>query len=117
MSARPVPVLPLTPAAEIALKRPVRIALVGPDGVGKSTAIGILKRWCEAEQPHVTFLVRQWRPSLLPDLGVFIGKASQPVAKMPPRRKPGRFHLVRLFYYFLDFLIGSWWKDRIRPPS
>ena len=123
MSAQHVPALGSSvaksayPVGELACKRPLRIALVGPDGVGKSTAIGILQQWFHEELPQVSFEVRQWRPSLLPDLGVFIGKPSTPVKKTPPRRKPGHFHLVRLFYYFLDFLIGAWWKDRVRAPA
>lgn len=123
MSAQHVPALaphaenPGYPLGNLALKRPVRLALVGPDGVGKSTAIGLLQRWFAEQVPELSFEVRQWRPSLLPDLGVFIGKPSKPASKTPPRRKPGRFHLVRLFYYFLDFLIGSWWKDRVRSPA
>lgn len=123
MSLHDVPVLksalvqPGYSLAELVPKRAVRIALVGPDGVGKSTAIGLLKQWFQEELPQVTFVARRWRPALLPDLGVFIGKPSQPVTKTVPRRQPGRFHFVRLLYYFLDFLIGSWWKDRIRTPA
>src|SRR5438105_11615929 len=115
MSARPevalrAPVIAHS-TAQLVPKRPVRIAVVGPDGVGKSSAISELKRWFHKELPQVAFEVRQWRPNLLPDLGVFAGKSSKPATKTPPRRTPGRFHLVRLVYYWLDFLIGSWWKD------
>lgn len=107
----------LYPIGELTPIRPVRIALVGPDGVGKSTTISALEDWFREALPRVAFEVRQWRPNLLPDLGAFLGKPSAPGEKTPPRRKAGRFQLVRLCYYFLDFLIGSWWKDRLRAPA
>ena len=97
--------------------QPVRIALVGPDGVGKSTAIAALEAWFREELPRVSFEVRHWRPELLPDLGAYLGKPSTPGKKTPPRREAGRFQFIRLFYYFLDFLIGSWWKDRVNAPA
>ncbi len=105
------------PIAELTPVQPVRIAIVGPDGVGKSTAIAALRDWFCAELPQVSFDLRQWRPGLLPDLGAYLGKPSTPGQKTPPRRKAGPFQLVRLCYYFLDFLIGSWWKDRVRAPA
>ncbi|MGI8744313.1 MAG: hypothetical protein ACR2NN_17410 [Bryobacteraceae bacterium] len=105
------------PAPGLAPRRPVRVALVGPDGVGKSTTIAALKEWFREELPNVSFVTRQWRPSLLPDLGAYLGKPSAAGRKTPPRREAGRFHAIRVFYYFLDFLIGSWWKDKLRSPA
>ena len=105
------------PIAELTPGQPVRVALVGPDGVGKSTAISLLEEWFRKELPRVSFEVRHWRPELLPDLGAYLGKPATPGQKTPPRRKAGRFQLVRLIYYFVDFLIGSWWKDRVKAPA
>ena len=105
------------PIGDLTPVQPVRIALVGPDGVGKSTAISLLEDWFRQGLPKVSFEVRHWRPELLPDLGFYLGKPATPGQKTPPRRKAGRFQLIRLFYYFLDFLIGSWWKDRVKAPT
>ncbi len=104
--------------ARLAPARPVRIALVGPDGVGKSTAIEAVQEWFQANVPEVSVEVRQWRPGLLPDLGRFLGKPPQPQGKNPPRRTSGRFHWLRIFYYLTDFVVGTWWKDFLRAaPS
>ena len=89
------------------------IALVGPDGVGKSTVLSFVRQWFEQEAPFLSVYIRQWRPALLPALGRFIGKpeiTTETAAK--PRRRPGKVHLVRLGYYYFDFVLGSWWKDR-----
>jgi thymidylate kinase len=99
--------------APLKLKRVTRIALVGPDGVGKSTTIALLRDRFQREFPDNQFQVRQWRPGLLPDLGRFVGKPAQTTEAVRPRRQPGRLHLLRVFYYYWDFLIGSWWKDRL----
>lgn len=31
----------------------------------------------------------------------------------PPRRQPGRFSSLRLAYYYVDFLVGGFLKDRV----
>src|ERR1700676_4213281 len=93
-----------------------RIALVGPDGVGKSPPIALIRDWFERELPDYRVELRRWRPGLLPDLGWFIGKPSVTVKAAKPRRNAGRFHGLRVFYYYWDFLLGAWWKDQIRTP-
>ncbi|HMJ22477.1 MAG TPA: phosphotransferase [Terriglobales bacterium] len=80
--------------------------------MGKSTAINWARDWFEREAPFISFTVRQWRPSLLPSLASWIGKKESQDPEQAPRRKPGRFHLFRLVYYYFDFLIGSFCKDR-----
>ncbi len=94
-----------------------RIALVGPDGVGKSTTIALIRDWFERQLPDFRVEVRRWRPGLLPDLGWFIGKPSVTVKAAKPRRKGGKGHGLRVFYYYWDFLLGACWKDRIKTPQ
>ncbi|MBV9227135.1 MAG: hypothetical protein JOY85_24125 [Acidobacteriaceae bacterium] len=91
-----------------------RIALVGPDGVGKSTTLDCVQEWFAREAPFISVTVRRWRPWLLPALSELIGK-KEPGAddpEQPPRRQPGNLHLLRLAYYSCDFLLGSFWMDR-----
>jgi hypothetical protein len=98
---------PLNPCAPV-------IAVVGPDGVGKSTALRDLQH----SDGHIFLdvIVRHWRPGVLPPLAKLAGRSTPrpgPDGSFPPRRQPGRFHAVRLFYYYLDFLIGGFIRDRI----
>ena len=98
---------PLSPCAPV-------IALVGPDGTGKSTVIKCLR---DGDTSVFTgTVVRHWRPGLLPRLGVFVGRpAPVPDADgtVAPRRTPGRLQWLRLGYYFLDFILGYVLRDRM----
>jgi len=93
------------------------VALLGPDGVGKSTVLRLVKEWFASEAPFVDVTVRQWRPALLPPLATFLGKGGDEEGDQRPRRHQGNLQWLRLFYYFLDFLFGSWWKDREKLPG
>ena len=107
-----------TPAASRLVRRRgiTRIALVGPDGVGKSTVIELLRESLRRDLPWLAVEVRRWRPGLLPNLrDLASGQGNS--ADHRPRRTPGRFRLLRLGYYLLDYLVGSLWKDRIRSPE
>lgn len=86
------------------------VAIVGPDGVGKSTTI-----------KHIHFMNsfimgtvhRHWRPQILPSLAKIIGKTECFNGQaIKPRREPGKFYTIRLFYYALDFLGGHYLRDR-----
>jgi hypothetical protein len=89
------------------------IAIVGPDGVGKSTVIRELRMLLPQLLPINGVTVRHWRPALLPPLGRLAGQeVPQAGVAHPPRRTPGRFRWARNLYYALDFTIGAWLKDR-----
>lgn len=89
------------------------IAVVGPDGAGKSTVLQALARGDRLVFTEIR--VRHWRPGVLPRLGSWStgGGASGNGSGRSPRRVPGRFHWLRLSYYFLDFLVGAFVVDRI----
>lgn len=89
------------------------IAVMGPDGAGKSTVLAGMKDrlgdyFGETVEGH-------WRPALLPDVGVLLGArthTSGPVTD--PHGRPPHAALssaARLFYYWLDYWLG--WPRRI----
>ena len=100
-------VQPFAPCAPV-------IAFVGPDGAGKSTVIHAL---LEDDRGVFTQIVlRHWRPFLLPRLGALAGRPAPTPGSdglLPPRRKAGRFNTLRLTYFYLDYLLGGWFKDRV----
>jgi len=88
------------------------VAVVGPDGTGKSTTIDELQRLLTSNGSIVSSNIRHWRPAVFPPLGRLTpkgGAASQ--FGGPPRRSPGRFQFLRVAYYGLDFIVGHIVQD------
>lgn len=93
------------------------IAIVGPDGVGKSSTIRSLEALLQEINVFPKSIFRHWRPDLIPTLNEVLepkawfrkrfsdGRAQQ------PRRHAGPFSLIRLLYYSIDFIVGFWLKD------
>ena len=93
------------------------IAVVGPDGVGKSTSIREAIRYLNG---LFDIKVRHWRPGLLPTPGTFLGRAkkSENVSPSPNRKAPYQIeHWIRIIYYWLDYFLGYFIKDRFLPKS
>lgn len=89
------------------------VAIVGPDGVGKSTVLNIVRKELKAKLPFTNITLRHWRPGLLPPLSRLIkGHTDETPEAVIPRRTPGKFMLIRLFYYFIDFVLGWHVKDK-----
>jgi len=90
------------------------VAIVGVDGVGKSTLVGAVKRELMDRLPILDVEIRHWRPSFLRSLKRLLNRRHGPDTgeAVPPRRSPGHGQLLRLAYYALDFWIGGWWRDR-----
>ena len=92
------------------------IALVGPDGVGKSTVINAIQNKLR-KTVFTDIVIRHWRPQLLPPLSRLFRlgvSPNDPSATVLPRRAPGRFYLFRILYYSFDFMLGYWLRDRIQ---
>jgi hypothetical protein len=89
-------------------------ALVGPDGVGKSTVIRLLRERILQQTCFPNVKIKHWRPGLLPQLGRMKGvRAPAPGQATTPRKKAGAFGLARQMYYLVDFLLGYWLVDRL----
>lgn len=83
------------------------VVLTGPDGTGKSTAADTLLRSTRG------FFRRtyraHWRPGILPRPGAVVGREERDPTTPHASDPRGAFaSTLFLFYYWLDFLIGSW---------
>jgi hypothetical protein len=93
------------------------IAIVGPDGVGKSSTIRSLEILLQEINVFPKRIYRHWRPDLLPPLRealnpkAWFRKRAINSPAQQPRRHAGPFSLIRVFYYSIDFIVGYWLKD------
>ena len=86
------------------------ISVMGTDGSGKSTVIDAITPWLD-EAFHHGVIYRHLRPTVIPDLGVLLGKRkSEPgrVVTKPHAHKPSGLlgSLVKWGYYLIDYTFG-----------
>jgi hypothetical protein len=85
------------------------IALVGVDGVGKSTTLDALALALPEHLPVTHVVRRHWRPFVLPALGRLLGHSSAAGSNGgPPRRHAGPLPRTRLMYFAIDYILGRW---------
>ena len=98
------------------------LAVVGPDGVGKSTFIELLRRELARVlvKDRDSIKVSHFRPRLLPNIRELLRKGSTDAEEFtrPHRAAPaGKLgSLFRLGYYWLDYVAGYWLLVRWRSP-
>ena len=97
--------------------RPVVVALIGPDGCGKSTILESLER--KLGKASLTTKHEHLRPNWLPSLSALRGKSKQQPEEWGradrPHAAPQVGELsscVRWAYYALDYSFGFWVKIR-----
>jgi thymidylate kinase len=94
----------------------LHVAILGPDGAGKSTVINRLQTSAGSYFGEIHY--HHWRPEVLPEFGVLLGrreKQTGPTAE--PHQKSPHNHLkaaIRVAYYVLDYWLG--WLPRIWRP-
>ncbi len=96
------------------------LAVLGPDGAGKSTVIDLLQHELARIMVKDTDDIRilHFRPNLFPNIKAMLGgkryDATQEEFTAPHRAQPaGRISSVlRLIYYWLDYLVGYWLRIR-----
>lgn len=97
----------------------VWVALLGPDGCGKSTVSNVIKNSLERKIFGKIEIIH-FRPSLLPSLSkLFTGvdSGSNPdIIKNPGVNKHSNsiVSFLRLLYYFIDYLLGFYIKVRTK---
>ena len=91
------------------------VALVGPDGVGKTTVADSLQERLEDVFPHITYL--HLRPGLLPSIKRVLHRghadgSSVETSDVGPKGKPPGLagSLLRLLYYAMDYWVGYYLK-------
>jgi thymidylate kinase len=107
--------------ARRALRKPATfISVVGPDGAGKTTFIDLLQqelaRILIKDQESIK--VTHFRPNILPNIKQLISGQKYDASaeefsnphRAPPANPPSS--LVRLAYYWLDYLFGYWLVNR-----
>jgi thymidylate kinase len=99
------------------------LAVVGPDGVGKTTFIELLRQELArvlVKEPE-SIKVSHFRPRLLPNIKELFRKGSTEASEFsrPHRAAPASRlgSLARISYYWLDYVIGYWLLVRWRSPK
>jgi hypothetical protein len=88
------------------------VLVAGPDGAGKSS---VARRIVDELAGEVTRVVHtHWRPGLLPHPRVLVGGRGSADGTRPHARTPhgGVLSLGLLSYYWLDFFLGGWLRQR-----
>lgn len=90
------------------------VAILGVDGVGKSTVIDRIMPVLQ-QATHGGCTVKHLRPRLLPPLSRLKGRVSQEVADDPHGSKPAGWlgSMVRITWLASDYVLGYWL--RVRP--
>ena len=91
------------------------IAFLGPDGCGKSTVGQAYGARLNTLFPLERQRHLHWRPGWLPAPGKLAGTNTEPIDNTQPHAKPpygSVLSLARLFYFWLDFVVGHWLKVR-----
>ncbi|MCH7979823.1 MAG: hypothetical protein IH935_12720, partial [Acidobacteria bacterium] len=97
-------------AERMSLRCAPTFSVEGPDGVGKSTALEQVGH--QVPRFFTQIVIKHWRPGLLPRLGHLLGRSADSAGvPMPPRRTAGKFGALRLAYYGVDFILGSYLLD------
>jgi len=88
--------------------RGLHVAILGPDGSGKSTAIKSLE--ATFSRIFVDTHLHHWRPSVLPEVGVLLRKRAPRTGTVEkPHEQPPHspaVSLLRLLYYLADYWLG-----------
>lgn len=94
------------------------LAVVGPDGVGKTTFISLLAESLADLQARdrKDFRIRHFRPHVLPNLKTLVtGIAERSEDFQRPHRAPAASapsSFFRLTYYWVDYVVGYFWVIR-----
>ncbi len=87
------------------------VVILGPDGVGKSTAADLVRQIFEAFHIPVAHMHLGFRPSILPTRKSLVSLGKEKLSASGEKSKvPG---LIRFFYHALDYILGYFLK--IRP--
>ncbi len=92
---------------QLSKRKKILLAVIGPDGSGKSTLISGINRVFSDRFVHIEYF--HWRPGIIPDIGVLLGKrnrfAANTIVTDPHGKKAHSqiFSLFSLLYYLSDY--------------
>ncbi|NMB80542.1 MAG: hypothetical protein GYA14_01855 [Ignavibacteria bacterium] len=80
------------------------------DGVGKSTQLVLIEKKL-GNSIFTKIIFKHWRPNLLKNISEIrknslADNKTYQIKNIPPRREAGKLGILRIFYYYIDFLIG-----------